>query len=84
MVSNYFYYDSCAHYFEKINKLQINDEIIYQTKLGTRVYIVTEINQISENDLSVLEKSNKNILTLITCVKDKKNLRLCVQASEKV
>ena len=29
-------------------------------------------------------KSNKNILTLITCVKDKKNLRLCVQASEKV
>ena len=73
-----------AHYFEKINKLQINDEIIYQTKLGTRVYIVTEINQISENDLSVLEKSNKNILTLITCVKDKKNLRLCVQASEKV
>ena len=71
-------------YISNSNKLQINDEIIYQTKLGTRVYIVTEINQISENDLSVLEKSNKNILTLITCVKDKKNLRLCVQASEKV
>ena len=32
----------------------------------------------------VPSKSNKNILTLITCVKDKKNLRLCVQASEKV
>ena len=27
-----------VHYFEKIDKLQIGDEIIYKTKLGSRVY----------------------------------------------
>lgn len=73
-----------AHYFEKINELNVNDEIIYQTKLGTRVYTVSKINQISENDTSVLNNSKQNTITLITCIKNKKELRLCVQATEKI
>lgn len=75
---------SYAHYFEKINALEIGDEIIYQTKLGTRVYVVSQINKISEEDLSVLDETNENTITLITCVKLDKSLRLCVKGIEKL
>ena len=74
---------SYAHYFEKINALSIGDEIKYQTKLGTRIYVVTETKQISEEDLSVLDNTNENTITLITCVKSKPELRLCVKGIEK-
>lgn len=74
---------SYAHYFEKINKLNVGDEIKYQTKLGTRIYSVSEIQQISEDDLSVLENTNDNTITLITCIKDNASLRLCVKGVEK-
>lgn len=73
-----------AHYFEDIDKLSLNDEIIYQTKLGTRIYVVNKIDQISEEDLSVLENNDENTITLITCIKNKTNLRLCIKAIEKV
>lgn len=72
-----------AHYFANINNLNVNDEIIYQTKLGTRIYVVNKIEQISEEDLSVLNNSEENTITLITCIKNKSNLRLCVKAVEK-
>lgn len=75
---------SYAHYFENINKLDLGDEITYQTKLGTRIYIIDEIKQIPETDLSVLENTNKNTITLITCITNKPNLRLCVKAIEKI
>lgn len=71
-----------AHYFENINKLNINDEIIYQTKAGTRKYKVVNIKEIQEDDLSVLNNTNNNCITLITCIKNKKEMRLCVKASE--
>ena len=54
---------SYAHYFKNINKLDIGDEITYQTKLGTRIYQVSEIEEISENDLSVLEGTESNTIT---------------------
>lgn len=73
-----------AHYFENINKLNLDDEIIYQTKLGTRIYTVKTIEQITEDNLSVLNDSKENTITLITCVKEDKNLRLCVKAVEKI
>lgn len=74
---------SYAHYFEKINQLNIGDEIKYQTELGTRVYSVKEITEVSEQNLSVLEGTKDNTLTLITCIKNKPELRLCVKAIEK-
>lgn len=73
-----------AHYFENINRLKINDKIYYQTKLGTRIFTVNKIYEISEKDLSVLNNTDKNQLTMITCIKNKKDFRLCVQASEKI
>lgn len=74
---------SYAHYFGKINKLKVGDEIKYQTKLGTRIYSVSEIEHISEDDLSVLENTNDNTITLITCIKDDASSRLCVKGIEK-
>ena len=56
---------------------------MYQTKLGTRVYTVSQINKVSEEDLSVLEETKENTITLITCVKSDKSLRLCVKGIEK-
>lgn len=73
-----------AHYFEKINKLKIGDKIEYKTKLGTKEYWVNSINEISEDDLSVLNNTEENTMTLITCIKNKSNLRLCVRAIEKI
>ena len=54
------------------------DKIIYETKYTTKTFIVNEIKEIQETDLSVLNPSENNIITLITCVKNKSNLRLCV------
>lgn len=71
-----------VHYFEKIDKLQIGDEIIYKTKLGTRVYAVYESNIIDETDWTVIENTSENIITLITCVKNNPKARLCVRAKE--
>lgn len=74
---------SYAHYFEKINMLNIGDEVKYQTKLGTRIYTVNIIDKISENDLSVLDNTDENTITLITCVKGEPEFRLCVRGIEK-
>lgn len=69
-------------YFGKIHTLKAGDRIIYSTKLGTRVYEVFYVGQISETDFSILNGTNTNILTLITCVKDVRDQRVCVQACE--
>ena len=69
-----------AHYFEKIDKLNIGDEIIYQTKLGTKKYKVKNVFDISEDDLSVLEDTDFDSITLITCIKNTPEKRLCVKA----
>ncbi len=72
-----------AHYFEKLNKLNAMDEIIYQTQMGSRAYLVESITEISEENLYVLNNTKQNYLTLITCVTNKPTIRLCVKAIEK-
>ncbi len=74
---------SFAHYFEKINELNIGDEVIYKTELGTKIYTVKSSFEVSENDLSVLDNTKDNCLTLITCIKNKPSKRLCVRCVEK-
>lgn len=69
-------------YFARINELEIGDEIIYQNKYGDRKYKVSEKKDILETDWSTLENSSENKLTLITCIKNRVNQRLCVQAVE--
>lgn len=71
-----------VQYFENIHKLQPGDKIIYKTKLGTRIYSVYESVTIEDTDWSVIENTNENIVTLITCINDKPDNRLCVKAKE--
>ena len=68
--------------FGKIHTLATGDKIIYTTKLGTRTYEVYSVSQIQETDMSKLQRTSENIVTLITCVNDKPELRWCVQARE--
>lgn len=70
------------NYWAKLYTLENGDKITYTSFLGTKEYKVNSITQISATDWSKLEKSNENILTLITCVRKKPNERLCVQALE--
>lgn len=67
-------------YFARLNELEPGDEIVYTTKYGERKYIVDTKKEILETDWSNLEGTSDNRLTLITCIKNKVNQRLCVQA----
>lgn len=69
-------------YFRKLKNLELGDEITYKTKLGIREYEVTFIGRISETDWSRLQYTDDNRITLITCVEDVPDKRLCVQAVE--
>ena len=69
-------------YWANLHTLSTGDKIHYTCFLGTKEYEVSNISKISETDWSSLENTDTNTLTLITCVKGQKNLRLCVQAKE--
>ena len=71
-----------ADYFGDLKYLAPGDTITYSTDRGTRTYRVTGVRQISVNDLSPLDPSVRNKLTLITCVENIASLRLCVEAEE--
>lgn len=70
-------------YFARINELEPGDEIIYKSKYGERSYIVSTKKEIVETDWSLLENTKENKLTLITCIRNRVNQRLCVQAIER-
>lgn len=67
-------------FWKNLHELTNGDIILYTNVLGTKKYAVFNIKQIEETDLNCLQNTQDNILTLITCVKNKPNKRLCVQA----
>lgn len=69
-------------YFARINELEKGDILIYETKFYKRQYKVDNIQVIFETDWSLLQNTEENKITMITCIKNKRNQRLCVQASE--
>lgn len=71
-------------YFARINELEEGDIIKYKTKFFDRTYVVDNIQVIYETDWTLLESTEKNKLSLITCIANKRNQRLCVQATEKI
>ena len=71
-----------TNHFGKIHTLSSGDKITYTTVLGTRTYEVFFVGQISETDFSRLGRTSDNIITLVTCVRDVRNMRWCVQARE--
>ncbi len=68
------------NHFGKIHTLKMGDTIHWSTKLGIRKYQVFSVRKVSVSDLSVLNGSVDNIITLITCVQDQPDYRWCVQA----
>ncbi len=68
--------------WKNLNKLEKGDNIEYTCIFGKKNYRVSDIRQIEDTDTSVLENTQDNIITLITCVKNKPSKRLCVQAIE--
>lgn len=67
-------------YFARINELELGDEIVYRTKFEERRYKVINKKEILETDWSLLGNTKENKLTLITCIRNRVNQRLCVQA----
>ena len=72
------------NYFGQIHTLNAGDQITLTTKLGTKTYEVTTVSKVSETDRSGLEESGESCLTLYTCVRDQRDLRYCVRATEVV
>ena len=72
------------NHFGKIHTLDIGDTIKLTTKLGTRTYEVYAVYKVSVDDMSVLNDSSENIITLVTCVRDQPAYRWCVQARAKI
>lgn len=71
-----------ANYFENIYKLNKGDNIFYTYENVVRKYKVNKKVVIDSYDWSNLENTTKNIITLITCIENKPNLRLCIQATQ--
>lgn len=69
-------------YFARLNELEVGDLIKYKTKFFDRTYVVDNIQVIYETDWSLLKSTEENKLTMITCIANKKEQRLCVQATE--
>jgi sortase A len=69
-----------ADYFGQIHTLKNGDRIVYETKLGTRTYEVYFVGTVDETDLSRLGRTEENIVSLFTCVRNESALRVCVQA----
>ena len=71
------------NHFGKIHTLSGGDKITLTTKLGTRTYEVYSVQKILSTQVSVLDATNDNIITLVTCVMNQPDYRWCVQARQK-
>lgn len=69
-------------YFERINELEKGDKVVYKTKYGDKKYVVDKKEVIDETDWNLLANTVDNRISMITCIKNKPNQRLCVQAIE--
>ncbi|MBR3614429.1 MAG: class D sortase [Clostridia bacterium] len=72
-----------VNYFEKIKLLEKGDEIYYSYLGIEKVYIVYIKKIIKDTEWEWLENTKDNRITLITCVENQPNYRLCVQGIEK-
>jgi sortase A len=71
-----------ADYFGEIHTLKTGDLITYTTKLGSRTYAVYFVGPVGETDVSRLGRTDRNIVSLFTCVRGVSELRQCVQAEQ--
>lgn len=69
-----------VNYFNGLKNLEANDMLYYTYNGVTKVYAVVSKDIIYIKDWSKLEPTTDERLTLITCVENEPQLRLCVQA----
>ncbi|MFR5189703.1 MAG: sortase domain-bontaining protein [Clostridia bacterium] len=55
---------------------------MYQTEKGRRTYEVSLKQQIQKTNWYYLQDTKQNQLTLITCLKNEPNKRICIQAKQ--
>ena len=72
------------NYFQRIKELQEGDSIFYTYKGETKEYLVTKHVIIKDTDWTYLEDTDKNTITLITCVENEPEYRRCIQGEEKI
>ena len=72
-----------VNYFANIKQLVEGDEIIYKYYEFEETYIVTENKIIKDTDWEPLEDTQKDKITLITCVENEPKYRRCIQAIQK-
>lgn len=68
-----------VNYFARIKELKNGDSIFYFVDGKKYEYKINNILIIYETDWSMLEDTEENKLTLITCVENREHYRLCVQ-----
>ena len=69
-------------YFDSNYGLKEGDKIIYKCYGFERTYVVTKNLIITDEDWSYLEETEKNTITLITCVENEPMYRRCIQGKE--
>lgn len=69
---------SKAAFFQNLKDAKKEMKIEYRTKYETKTYWIKEIKEIDETDLSILNSTKEDRITLITCIANQKSKRLCV------
>lgn len=71
-----------VNYFKDLKLLEIGDKIYYRYFGKNKTYLVNKIKIIKDTNWEMLKNTEENKLTLITCVENEPEYRLCVQAIE--
>lgn len=72
------------NYFQNLKNIKEGDNILYGYKGKTKEYIVEKHLIIKDTDLSCLENTDENMITLITCVENEPEYRRCIKGIEKI
>lgn len=70
-----------VNYFGELKNLVIDDEIIYTYAGVSQKYKVIRTSIIKDTEWNLLENTEDNRLTLITCVENQPEYRRCVEAT---
>lgn len=70
------------NYFENLKNAKKGDNITYKYNDYLNNYKIEKIEKIKNTNWSYLENTKENKLTLITCIENEPEYRLCVQAVE--
>lgn len=71
-----------VNYFKNLKDLQIGDKLYYSYLGKEREYIIDKIRIIKDTNWDPLKNTNENRITLITCIANEPEYRLCVQGIE--